>query len=654
MPVRERDIRDIVAKASTIEERINSPILRPKPVDGASAIAQDRLERWIENSAQGNRQRFLERLQLDGISKADISENVKQALAPNELTHQAKLPAWAHYLEAYIDQVMATPPSKGWEFIDRQNPQPFEEVIAPLVGLGFKVLEKRMKHTSILTHESSITLQQWLLRWCCNIACQVFWYEFSLFQYDRLGMGERSSSTRESEESDAMYREFISCLSHGDVLMIFKKYSALARALMTRVELWQECVSKILERLDADWEDIRSTFGNSEGLGSLVGVRPLSVDVHRGGQATVELTFSSETKVVYKPRNVGLERSFYELVDWLSERADLNMKTPHVIERDHYGWVEFIEFQSCPNQESAHRYFQRAGALLAIAYAVSAIDCNVENIIAHGEYPVLIDVEMASYPPMHRSTGKVPDDATQAYPSGTVTDTLLLPSSGTEHKSGFLGGLKSHDSKRQVKVWHNVNTDAMSLAWVETDSLPDINLNQPKLQESTLAIYEFRDDFKVGFTKMYYCILKYRENMLSQKHPWENLKCQRIRFLIRPTRVYDAIVKASLRPKHCQTGVDRSIELERLLQPVVLHQDNRYLWPLVKAEQRALQLMDIPLFETTTNDRDLYSQEGDKVKNMFSESGFEHARQRLKRLSEDDLSNQLNVIDEVLAFNSGE
>ena len=42
------------------------------------------------------------------------------------------------------------------------------------------------------------------------------------------------------------------------------------------------------------------------------------------------------------------------------------------------------------------RFYRRQGALLALLYALEATDFHAENLIASGEFPVLIDLETFS------------------------------------------------------------------------------------------------------------------------------------------------------------------------------------------------------------------------------------------------------------------
>ena len=53
-----------------------------------------------------------------------------------------------------------------------------------------------------------------------------------------------------------------------------------------------------------------------------------------------------------------------------------------------------MEETPCHSREELRRYYRRNGILLGICYLLGSRDLHYENVIAHGEYPVIIDLEM--------------------------------------------------------------------------------------------------------------------------------------------------------------------------------------------------------------------------------------------------------------------
>ncbi|MFD1051544.1 DUF4135 domain-containing protein, partial [Kibdelosporangium lantanae] len=79
---------------------------------------------------------------------------------------------------------------------------------------------------------------------------------------------------------------------------------------------------------------------------------------------------------------------------WFAAQAPQHdLYTPPVLLRDDYGWSGFVEHRDCADAAGANAFYWRTGALLALLYTFCATDVHLENLIAQGEYPVLIDLE---------------------------------------------------------------------------------------------------------------------------------------------------------------------------------------------------------------------------------------------------------------------
>ncbi len=67
-------------------------------------------------------------------------------------------------------------------------------------------------------------------------------------------------------------------------------------------------------------------------------------------------------------------------------------------DRGAYGWTEFVEAQACDTPEQVQRFYERQGGYLALLYFLEATDFHLENLIAAGEHPVLVDLEALFHP----------------------------------------------------------------------------------------------------------------------------------------------------------------------------------------------------------------------------------------------------------------
>ena len=118
-------------------------------------------------------------------------------------------------------------------------------------------------------------------------------------------------------------------------------------------------------------------------------------DPHRSGRTVSILTLEGGVKLVYKPRSLGLDRAFSKLLAWVNSHDDLlTLKPIAVLDCGTHGWMEFVEHRACQTEDEVRRYYERAGQMLCLAYLLQGADIHAENIIAGGEHPVFIDLEM--------------------------------------------------------------------------------------------------------------------------------------------------------------------------------------------------------------------------------------------------------------------
>ena len=117
--------------------------------------------------------------------------------------------------------------------------------------------------------------------------------------------------------------------------------------------------------------------------------------------------------MIYKPRSLAIESAFQALAPWYNDHgAAPALPLLSVLERGEYGWVEFLAFPHHVHDDSAvNRYYRRFGALVALVHLLGGVDCHASNLIAAGEYPMLIDLEGLCHPRVHERVTRTAADA---------------------------------------------------------------------------------------------------------------------------------------------------------------------------------------------------------------------------------------------------
>lgn len=659
-----RTLLDIIAAASSLEERLGDDFLPGKNEDGGE-IVQARLQSWCNNVARGNWELFQKRLEWDGWTV----EQVKPVLGRVSLREGAIWPHWARTLEEVLELSATLSQMADYRMLASlsqvrcflaDDPFPFEELFIPFIKVARQRLVEQAGSSYHLLHESAHdALERSLLQNLASDAAQALHLEFSIKRSQELSPLTRLMLELQETTEQGVYGEFIADLLQGELLSFFQRYPVLARLLATVTDLWVEASAEFLRRLESDWARIEQEFGQSGQLGEVSEIQAGLSDPHHGRRGVLALTFASGCKLVYKPKNLGIDVAYNHLLAWCNQQdLSLPFRTLTVLDRGSYGWVEFVELQRCRDQEAAGRYFQRSGMLLCLVYALGAIDCHHENLIAHGEFPVLVDTEALL---QHRARLESLDDGAQAQFLAhemivdSVMHTGFLPSwqvdEGQEQVYD-ISGLRGPDEleyEALAPAWEHINTDRMARV-----SRP-VKLGPPAdyLEQSgvPLRLTEHGADVIAGFEMFYRFLLLHREALLTPGSPLFELEHQQLRLIYRNTRIYSALLHQLLAPRYLQDGTERSIQLDALGIAVMPAPDvpwqergrSRW-WPVCADERQSMQQMDVPFFCTSADSDALVLPSGQRIEACFREPSFELVLARLQAFSQEDMERQVGLI----------
>lgn len=192
---------------------------------------------------------------------------------------------------------------------------------------------------------------------------------------------------------------------------------------MTKTYRNIQFISKLFERLEKDYNDIENKFQVK--LGELDDIILNAGDKHNG-ETTVILKFAKSYKVVYKPTNLEVTDAFNDLLDWVGDNLAIPLKKFKIINKEEYGWMEFVEYKECETLDDIEEYYEKAGIITGLAYFLSTRDYHYENVIASGNCPVLIDHETIIGPKIKY---RIKNDTKRL--ENSILESLLLPTDET-------------------------------------------------------------------------------------------------------------------------------------------------------------------------------------------------------------------------------
>jgi type 2 lantibiotic biosynthesis protein LanM len=632
-------------QAIALAERI--AMLRTQPNVSNSddfTLANQQFERWKSQPPFDKGAYFEQRLAAENITETELICLLRESM-DTVREHYSSPPDWLIELEQAFS-IKSQPESipvpeelKDIQTID------FLNLIAPLIHQGRDRLLKEINTITttypdlpfdLSTIESLLFAN--LPKRLLSIISRTLVLELNV---------ARLRGQLQGDSPEQRFQSFAQQLQQREVaLNILQEYPVLARQVIICIDNWVKTSTEFLQHLCQDWEELRSQLSPDLDPGILAEVSAGEGDSHRDGRSVIIAKFSSGFRVVYKPRSLSLDIHFQELLHWLNERGDHpSFRLLKIIDRQTYGWVEFVEPQTCSCREEIERFYKRQGGYLAILYALEAVDFHHENLIAVGEYPVLLDLEALFHPRVGGINLNQADQLANNTLSYSVFGIGLLPHRiwSTENAVGVdLSGLGSSEGQltpHEVPRWQGIGTDEMKLTRQRVEM--SATNNQPTLNYEKVNVLDYADAIAEGFTSIYHLLFKHRQELLAEPGPLTNFAGDTIRVIVRATRTYAMLLMEAFHPDVLRHALDRDRHFDRLWLAV---EHLPHLAKLIPAEQTDLWKGDIPMFTTRPDSRSLWTSYGEEIPNFLDQSGLTSVQQRVQQLSETDLTRQRWII----------
>ena len=616
-----------------------------------SAELERRLDFWCGEIFKGDPVKFQRRLDWDHITPGMVQRILlqKDRVVPNHL------PAWAKTLAQIIDVAEGFRAERYPDLPQLPKPVPFQELCLPTLVVAQRSLKAQVaEYESLLSAETWDTIYLALLDDIAQMAVPTFLELFNEMRSAKGGLQLFFLTSVQREPGTELYGAFVENHLADGLRSLFAEHSVMGRLIATLVNLWLDATGEFLERLRQDWRLIEQQFSPGQPLRQVTAIEPDLSDPHEGRRMVAILTFDTGLKVVYKPKKLGLAAVFNRFLDWCSQQENLlPFEYPAILEREEYGWVEFVEYKPCLSEAAVGRFYRRQGMLICLVDILDGNDFHFENILACGEHPMLIDLETLLVPPvvnqsvdpseMHQVLHKKLQDS--------VLRTSLLPThSYMRNRSELLVDVSALGLGQELGTssfgWRNINTDGMTLALELTETTHQLKENLPRLGENQVYPDLFIDEISRGFMDMYQTLMTHRDYLLSSESPLKQFDGKVTRVLFRNTGVYVNLLMQSYRGVLAQVGVARSIGFDVLSRAFVAQDQDHppKLWPVFQAEHQCLEQLDIPSFTGKTDSLDLYCNDRVIIEDFFPYCSFDAVIKRLQSLNDEDLAFQQQLI----------
>ncbi|MFC3193919.1 type 2 lanthipeptide synthetase LanM family protein [Marinicella sediminis] len=440
----------------------------------------------------------------------------------------------------------------------------------------------------------------------------------------------RVSNKLQGTCSEERFQWFIEQLKNPAIIQsVFDEYPLLLEQLVCLTEQSIEQHTEFLARLSRDHKALCVQFGKP---GQFRRFGAQQGDAHNQGRSVRICHFENLT-LVYKPRSLSVDQWFGKLLTDLNAASHVQLKSPQLLNLHSHGWTEYITEVATENDQQAGRYYHRMGHYLALLYVLNSGDFHHENIIAHGEHPVLVDLESIFHVNFKHGTEQQCDDPSLEQSFHTVLDSMMLP-----QKTMFAGQKQGMDvSALGFRANQRIDLPMGQLVNQRRDDMrytaSDITTSVTHLQSHDLSVGEITAHLINGFDVLYDFFLTHPD-WLSDNLAFMELSQMKYRCILRPTDTYHQLVKCLQHPDFLRNQTERDLFIEEKLW--VMTQSMGHLRQVIRYESACLKSANIPIFYFQPNSQQLFTGNGQVINHYFHHPALARIDHTLHRLSEQD------------------
>lgn len=452
-------------------------------------------------------------------------------------------------------------------------------------------------------------------------------------EMELLKQAKKLNGETAEKEYDYFLNEYLSRPEFLEELI--SKYPVMIGLLFRKADAYISYLEQVLIHLKQDKELLEKELCNGRKINAVDKIQTGLSDEHKLGETVLRIVFDNEYVVYYKPRALRSEWEYQKIYRWVCEACGLKYYHREILDCGVYGWEREVETKSCKEREEIRRYYERMGIHLCLTYLFGISDIHYENIIACGEYPVLIDLEVF---PGRRKYAVEAESTLEELMHDSVLSTGILPGQqwgGGNVNTSAMGNKEKQRSPFKMPVIKGSKTSDMHISYdyVEVDS----SRSMPRIKGQRMEASEFMEAVEEGFENAYKYIADHKEQLIKRLGTAEEWKS---RYLIRHTQQYKMYQMTASFPQFMKDVQERRLMLLRMKKG--LNCDKRYEKELLMYEAEATMYEVFPVYYSVG--RSLQMGNGILIENYFLESAEEQIICRLKGMNAKDRYRQQKII----------
>ena len=419
----------------------------------------------------------------------------------------------------------------------------------------------------------------------------------------------------------------------------FETYPVLAWVMTRVLAHWRGHVEELLSRFTADRELLGVALFQGRVPRVLTGVRGDLGDAHAGGRSVAILEFEEGARAVYKPKDLRITGHVQELCAFLNARGlPLPLHVRQVLCREGYAWEEFVPAAPCPDAAGVERFYRRIGMFVRLLQVLEGRDLWLDNLVAAGEHPVFVDLEMvlqprrrtrAETPAVGRARERLEESVALL---GILAAPLPIAPGGPSEELGaltppraFLSPLRRNPALAALTGDSRPSREGHVL-WTHEAYAPTLNGVPARAAEHFDALLE-------GYRAMHATLRANAGALLGAGSVLSRMAGVPVRYIHRDTWACYQLTLGGLAPALLTRHEVREAAFEPLLRVARAHPEPEAEETAVQAERDALRQLDVPYFLSHPGSEALFAPNGTVLHPRFFEGhALDRARRRLEEL----------------------